>query len=252
MGLYWTWMLLVDDFRYFAFLFDIYHMATNHDHCLREVSAHLAAIPGNVPAHRKAARHGYSFAGGDFGDQLLVWDHIWNNTNNFWVRVHAFFFLERHLKKSEHLEAMWPVVVKWQDTVDDWGLCDALAKVYTKILVVSPEKVYRVLRRWNRDEGLWKRRQSVVSLLYYSRTKKTYPSFALVEALITPLLADKEYYVQKGVGWALREMRNVYPKEAYAYLTKHVGAVSPIAFTISIEKMAEKEKSRLKVLRKKG
>jgi 3-methyladenine DNA glycosylase AlkD len=222
-------------------------MSTHH---LQEVSKHLAALPGVVPAHRKAARHPYSFAAGTFGEQLLVWDQIWNSSNNFWVRVHATFFLERHLKDPAQLEAMWPVIVKWQDSVDDWGLCDALAKVYTKILVVSPEKVYRTLKKWNKDDSLWKRRQSVVSLLYYSRTKKTYLPFAQLEALITPLLADKEYYVQKGVGWALRELRNVYPEEAYAYLTKQVRAISPIAFTISIEKMSEKDKNKLKALRK--
>ena len=120
----------------------------------------------------------------------------------------------------------------------------------SKILVVAPAKVYPVLAAWNKAENLWKRRQSVVSLLYYSRTKMTYLPFSKLEALITPLLADKEYYVQKGVGWGLRELRNVYPKEAHAYLTKHIRAVSPIAFTIAVEKMAEKEKNILKALRK--
>ena len=225
-------------------------MATHHDNCLREVSKHLSAVAANVPAHRKAARHAYAFSDGSFEEQLQVWDHIWNNTRGFWVRVHATFFLERHLKKREHLEAMWPVIVRWQDSVDDWGLCDALAKVYTKILVVAPDKVYRVLQQWNRDTDLWKRRQSVVSLLYYSRTKKEYLPFSKIEVLLTSLLADKEYYVQKGVGWALRELRNVYPKEAHAYLTKHIRAISPIAFTISVEKVEEKEKEKLKALRK--
>ncbi len=225
-------------------------MATQHDINLQEVSKRLAAIPARVPAHRKAARQPYSFSGLTFEEQLAVWDHIWKNSTGFWVKVHATFFLERHLKKKEQLELMWPVIVHWQDSVDDWGLCDALAKVYTKILVVAPEKVYRVLRQWNKDPDLWKRRQSVVSLLYYSRTKKIHLPFAKIDALITPLLGDKEYYVQKGVGWALRELRNVYPKDAQAHLTKHIRAVSPIAFTIAVEKMAEKEKTVLKALRK--
>ena len=225
-------------------------MATHHDNCLREVSKFLSVVSANVPAHRKAARHVYTFSNGSFEEQLKVWDHIWNNTTGFWVRVHATFFLERHLKKSEHLEAMWPVIVQWQDSVADWGLCDALAKVYTKILVVAPDKVYRVLRQWNKDGDLWKRRQSVVSLLYYSRTKKDYLSFTKITALITPRLVDKEYYVQKGVGWALRELRNVYPKEAHAYLTKHIRTVSPIAFTIAIEKVSEADRVKLKALRK--
>ena len=225
-------------------------MTTHHDHHLQEVSKRLAAIPGRVPAHRKAARDPYTFSGLSFGEQLAVWDHIWQNTRDFWVRVHATFFLERHLKSDEQLKAMWPVIVHWQDSVDDWGLCDALAKVYTKILVVAPGKVYPVLKEWNKDDNLWKRRQSVVSLLYYSRTKKTHLPFSKLGALITPLLADKEYYVQKGVGWALRECRNVYPKEAHAYLAKHLRDISPIAFTIAVEKMAEKEKAVLKALRK--
>jgi 3-methyladenine DNA glycosylase AlkD len=225
-------------------------MSTHHDNCLREVSRHLSVLPGNVPAHRKAARQVYTFSLGSFEEQLQVWDHIWNNTTGFWVRVHATFFLERHLKKKEHLEAMWPVIMRWQDSIDDWGLCDALAKVYTKILEVAPAKVYRVLLEWNKDGDLWKRRQSLVSLLYYSRTKKVYLSFSKIEALITPLLADKEYYVQKGVGWALRELRNVYPKEAHAYVGKHIRVISPIAFTIAIEKVGETDKLKLKALRK--
>jgi 3-methyladenine DNA glycosylase AlkD len=227
-----------------------FFMATHHDHRLLEVSKYLNAIPANVPAHRKAARRPYSFAGGSFGEQLLVWDHIWNHTDSFWVRVHATFFLERHMKKHGHLTEMWPVIVKWQDSVDDWGLCDALAKIYTKVLVVLPVEAYRVLQQWNTDADLWKRRQSVVSLLYYSRTKKVYLSFSKIEALITALLKDKEYYVQKGVGWALRELRSVYPEKAYAYLTRHVRDISPIAFTIAIEKMAETKKKALKALRK--
>ncbi len=76
----------------------------------------------------------------------------------------------------------------------------SLSKIYTKMLELAPEKVYRVLKAWNKDKDLWKRRQSVVTLLYYSRTKKVYLAFDAIEPLITGLLSDKEYYVQKG-GW---------------------------------------------------
>ena len=73
------------------------------------------------------------------------------------------------------LQVMWPVIVKRQDQVDDWPLCDALAKIYTKVLVVAPAKAYAQLKKWNKNPDLWKRRQSVVSLLYYSCTKKDSP-----------------------------------------------------------------------------
>ena len=218
---------------------------------LQEIRSHIRALSGNVPLHRRESRNRYSFADLPFSEQLAIWGELWCSENDFWLRLHAYFFLERHLKKEIELREMWPLIVRWQDQVDDWGLCDALAKIYTKILVVMPHEVYAQLKAWNGDENLWKRRQSVVSLLYYSRTKKQHPSFEDVERLIAPLLTDKEYYVQKGVGWALRELHTVYPKEGLAWLKTHIRQLSPIAFTIAMEKLDATAVTELKALRKK-
>ena len=216
----------------------------------QEVIQHIHTVTGNVPTHRRASKQSYSFSNSPLEQQLAIWDYVWRNSDDFWVRVHAFFFLERNMNKHGALQAMWPVIVKWQDQVDDWPLCDALAKIYTKVLVVAPAKVYAQLKKWNKDPDLWKRRQSVVSLLYYSRTKKTHLPFSKIEKLVTALLSDKEYYVQKGVGWTLREMYTVYPKETFPYMVKHIKAISSIAFTIAIEKMSAQQKLQLKTLRK--
>jgi 3-methyladenine DNA glycosylase AlkD len=202
-----------------------------------EIRAHLDGVAGNIPLHRRESRHSYSFSGAPFAEQLAVWDQVWRDSTNFYSRLHAYFFLERHLKKETELRLMWPVIVHWQDPIDDWGLCDALAKVYTRLLEVMPEEVYTRLIAWNTDSNLWKRRQSVVSLLYYSRTKKCYLSFELITGLITPLLTDKEYYVQKGVGWALRELHNVYPEQALIYLKQYAKTIGSGAFTTAMEKM---------------
>ncbi|MDP9042327.1 MAG: DNA alkylation repair protein [Bacteroidota bacterium] len=216
----------------------------------KEVIQHINTVTGNVPTHRRASKYSYSFSNNSLEQQLAIWDQVWRNSDGFWVRVHAFFFLERNLNKPGALQTMWPIIVKWQDQVDDWPLCDALAKIYTKILVVAPVKVYSQLKKWNTDHDPWKRRQSVVSLLYYSRTKKIHLPFGKIEKLVTPLLSDKEYYVQKGVGWTLREMYTVYPGETFPYFVKHIQAISSIAFTIAIEKMSTQLKVQLKALRK--
>ena len=217
----------------------------------QEAIQHINSIAGNVPTHRRASKHSYSFSSIPFKQQLAIWDQVWRNADDFWVRVHAFFFLERNMNKPGDLQTMWPIIAKWQDQVDDWPLCDALAKIYTKTLVVAPALVYAQLKKWNQDRDPWKRRQSVVSLLYYSRTKKTHLPFGKIEKLVTALLQDKEYYVQKGVGWTLREMYTVYPKETFPYFVKYIKSISSIAFTIAIEKMSAQLKGQLKTLRKK-
>jgi len=115
---------------------------------------------------------------------------------------------------------------------------------------VAPNEVYVRLKEWNRDENLWKRRQSVVSLLYYSRTKKQHLPFNDIKQLIMPLLPDKEYYVQKGVGWALRELYTVYPEQALPWLKQNIKQISSIAFAIAIEKMDVVTVLEIKQLRK--
>src|ERR1700761_2387811 len=194
-----------------------------------EIKAHLNNFSGNIPLHRSESKRRYSFSSAAFTDQLLIWDDVWRNNNSFYLRLHAYFFLERHLKKESELKLMWPVVVQWQEQVNDWGLCDALAKVYTKILELMPVEVYTQLKSWNSDKNLWKRRQSIVSLLYYSRTKKHYLSFEQITALVSPLLDDREYYVQKAVGWSLRELNNVYPGQTMAYLKANIKQISGMA-----------------------
>jgi 3-methyladenine DNA glycosylase AlkD len=229
-------------------------MSTNkhYDAELLEVLAHIHALNGPVPLHRTESKRVYSFSQWPFMEQLAVWDTLWRTEVGFWIRVHAFFFLERHMKKEPQLREMWPVIVQWQNHVDDWGLCDSLSKIYTRILEIMPHVVYSQLQQWNTDENLWKRRQSVVSLLYYSRTKKIHLPFDKIECLITPLLTDKEYYVQKGVGWALRELHNIYPEKTVDYLKGHIKSISAIAFSPAIEKMDAATVGELKLLRKKA
>ena len=125
-----------------------------------------------------------------------------------------------------------------------------MAKLNTKVLEQLPDLVYQQLEEWNKSANLWQRRQSVVSLLYFSRTKSTYPTQSQIIHLLQPLLPDSEYYVQKGVGWAMRELHTVYPEAARAFLVQNISKVSAIAFTIAIEKMSQDEKYAIKQLRK--
>ncbi len=217
---------------------------------LKEVTDRINNTDSAIPAQRAAFKNGYSFSKEIFETQLPKWDYIWKHSNNFRAQIHAYFFLEQYVKRKELHAQVWATSVSWQEEVNDWPLCDSLSKLNTKVLETYPAEVYKQLEAWNKHEDLWKRRQSVVSLLYYSRTKKVYIPFKKIEALVAPLLGDKEYYVQKGVGWTLREMYNVYPTETLSFLQQHIKEISAIAFTISIEKLDESKKDQLKQLRK--
>jgi 3-methyladenine DNA glycosylase AlkD len=218
---------------------------------LREVEQKIGTVNNAIPHQRSAYKQGYSFSGAAFEEQAQIWDYIWKHSKIYRAQVHAFFFIENHLSKKELAAAIWNITESWQEQVNGWGLCDALAKIYTKMLETEPAKVYKRLKEWNKDPNLWKRRQSLVSLLYYSRTKKTHLPFQKIIVLVKPLLKDKEYYVQKGLGWCLRETHNAYPEQAYQFMKENIKNISGIAFTIAIEKMNKKQKDELKGMRKK-
>ena len=106
------------------------------------------------------------------------------------------------------------------------------------------------LEQWNKSTNLWNRRQSLVSLLYFSRTKKVVLPYNTLINFIDSLINDQEYYVQKAIGWSLKELYNVYPKETLQYLNENIKRVSAIAFTAATEKLKKEDKERLKRIRK--
>ena len=218
--------------------------------CLAEVEKKVSETPKIVPLHRKLFRKGYSFSKLPTSEQLIIWEYIRKNSSDFWVSGHAFLYIESKMKDKEFLIDSWKTLKKWQKEVDNWGSCDGMAKIYTKILEVIPDEVLPQLKKWNRSASPWDRRQSVVSLLYFSRTKKVVLPFKTIITLINRLLDDKEYYVQKGVGWSLKELYQVYPKETLEYLEKNIKRISAVAFSPATEKLKKKEKEKLKKLRK--
>lgn len=218
--------------------------------CLEEVEEKVNKTPKTTPVHRKLFKQGYSFSVLSPSDQLIIWDYIRKNASDFWVSGHAFLYLESKMKDKEFLKNSWKTIKLWQKAVDNWGSCDGMAKIYTKTLEVIPDEVLPQLEVWNKSKNLWDRRQSVVSLLYFSRTKKVILPFNTIIKLINSLIDDKEYYVQKGVGWSLKELFQVYPKQTLKYLEKNIKRISSIAFSPAIEKLKKKDKEELKKMRR--
>jgi 3-methyladenine DNA glycosylase AlkD len=225
-------------------------MANNHAKRLEEIINGINSASPVIPAQRALQKAGFSFSKEPFEEQLKIWNFAWKSSNNFRTQIHAFFFLEQYINKKELLGTVWQTSVSWQQEVDDWPLCDSLSKINSKALEAYPEEVYQQLVLWNKDANLWKRRQSIVSLLYYSRTKKTYLPFERIATLIAPLLKDQEYYVQKGIGWALRELHNVYPAATLLFLNDNLKDISAIAFTAAAENMSTEIKDDLKAKRR--
>jgi 3-methyladenine DNA glycosylase AlkD len=220
------------------------------NNCLIEVKNKVDTTAKNSSSQRILFKQKFSFSERSKSEQLIIWDYIWNKSSDFWICVQSFLFLEMNMKDKCFLADSWETIKKWQKKVDNWGKCDALSKIYTKVLEIIPEKVLEQLKQWNKSKKLWDKRQSLVSLLYFSRTKSIILPYETIIPFVIELIDDKEYYVQKGVGWTLKELYCVYPNKTLKYIEKNATRISAIAFSAAIEKLDKADKERLKKLRK--
>lgn len=206
----------------------------------------------SAPLQKKLAKAGFSFHGQDKIHNFLIYHDIFLQAPSHEGKNMAFLFLEHHLKHIP-AEIRLKKLPEWVRVIDNWAHSDYLSKFISRLIEneVTEEQMMKYIFKWNKSKNPWERRQSLVALFYYARTKKRHVSFEDSIHLISPLLNDSEYFVQKAVGWTLRECYNVYPKPTYQFILNHSQDISSTAFSAACEKMSIKEKEKIKQLRKK-
>ena len=200
-----------------------------------------------VPDVRKILKQGYSFC--DLPPEAVVrhWDYIWKNSPWYEVAHQALYYYQhKTVSKAEFSK-----IKTWVNRCDCWEHSDDLSKIYARIVEENHDWVIPLYEKWNCAKSPWKRRQSVVGLIEYASKRKGVLPFNQLIRFVEPLLTDEDYYVQKGIGWTLREIFNVYPAEATRYLTQNVMSLTPIAFSSATEKLDKETKSIMKEKRKK-
>lgn len=202
----------------------------------------------DAPLQRQLAKDAYGIA--EQSDWNEIINSVYTASNIFEVKNAALYIADKMNKK--HQQELYAILPEWIDYTDNWAHSDTLSKFYKGFLESEKFKpsFIKTIKEWNNDANLWKRRQSLVSLYYYARSKKSFLPYKETERLIHNLIDDKEYFVQKGLGWTLRESYNVYPKETFNYISQHASKISSTAFSAAVEKMSTKQKEVLKTKRK--
>jgi 3-methyladenine DNA glycosylase AlkD len=105
-----------------------------------------------------------------------------------------------------------------------WDLVDTLAKRVGDLLRRNPA-VTDDMRRWSRDGNLWRRRVSIICQLGF----KDETDLDLLFDCIEPNLADREFFVRKAIGWALRDYAWHDPQEVDRYVREHTDRLSGLS-----------------------
>ena len=107
-----------------------------------------------------------------------------------------------------------------------WDYVDGIATgPIAEILRRSPKGMSRRMRSWSGSEDIWKRRTSIICQLGF----KEHTNLALLYECIEPSMEEREFFLRKGIGWALREYAKTDPHEVTRYVTEHKDRLSPLS-----------------------
>jgi len=126
----------------------------------------------------------------------------------------------------------------WADT--DWFCIDVLQPLLRKYT----RETLNLLRKWNRSKSIWKRRASVVTFTRKIGDGGEFTEQAL--ELCDNLIWDKEDYVRKGVGWALKDNMRGNKQRVLEYIKSlRQKGVSSVITLYSIRDLKGKEREEV-------
>jgi 3-methyladenine DNA glycosylase AlkD len=99
-----------------------------------------------------------------------------------------------------------------------WDFVDEVAIRLVGALDVAP-----LAREWASDDDMWKRRAAIIHQI----ARKDRTDAALLFDCIEPNRDDREFFVRKAIGWALREYAKVDPVAVERYCAAH--ELSPLS-----------------------
>lgn len=128
--------------------------------------------------------------------------------------------------RAYRTRAALPLFEEWIVTGAWWDLVDPVATHHLgDALADDPVAMGRVMRRWASDPHLWKRRAAILCQL----GRKGETDVTLLESCVAPNLSDRDFFIRKAIGWALRQYARTDPAYVRRYLRVHATDLSPLS-----------------------
>jgi len=140
------------------------------------------------------------------------------------LEPHDLTFLERLLRESR-----------------TWALVDALAASVVGGLFDRCPEVGNVLDRWAVDEDFWLRRSALLALL--GGLRRGEGDFERFSRYADAMLADKEFFVRKAIGWVLRETAKQRPELVFEWLLPRAAYASGVTLREALKPLSPEQRA---------
>ena len=105
-----------------------------------------------------------------------------------------------------------------------WDTIDVLDRIVGDIALRHPE-IHPTILQWSTDENIWLRRIAIdCQLSLGAQTDR-----ALLAEVIVNNLGQTEFFINKGIGWALRQYARQDPAWVLAFIEAHRARMAPLS-----------------------
>lgn len=116
----------------------------------------------------------------------------------------------------------WPLYEELLRSAVNWDLVDPIASPLLDKLFFKNRKWETTIRSWITDETMWVRRAAIICQLRHKDKTDT----QLLGDAILQTAAEKEFFIRKGAGWALRQYSYTNPRWVREFVGAHEDVLS--------------------------
>ena len=139
------------------------------------------------------------------------------------------------------------LVEAWVREAHGWAYVDPLAGDIAGPIALRHPVAWPLIDTWAADADFWIRRSALLTLL--PGIRKGQPDRERFERYATPMLAEKEFFVSKAIGWVLRETAKKDPAYVSAWTREHLDLMSGVTFREAVRRLPPEQAARLEAIR---
>ncbi len=136
-----------------------------------------------------------------------------------------------------------PQLEAWVRESRSWAYVDPLAGDVAGAIALRHDGAWPLIDAWAADPDFWVRRSALLTLL--PGIRRGQPDRERFERYATPMLAEKEFFIRKAIGWVLRETARKDPAYVAAWTRAHLDQMSGVTFREAVRRLPEPDAAAL-------
>ena len=116
-----------------------------------------------------------------------------------------------------------------------WDLVDEASHRVGDALRADRPRVTAKLDRWMAADSLWMRRSAIICQIGH----RADTDLGLLERAVTANVADRDFFIRKAIGWALRDLSTTNADWVRSFVAQHRGELSPLSVREALRKISE-------------